>query len=67
MKTNIHLRTYLAHFFLEAEIFQTNFVQKIKTHILYSKESSPITVLEWPRGFQEVKVPSFHDNGTGWW
>ena len=23
--------------------------------------------LEWPRGFQEVKVPRFHDNGTGWW
>jgi hypothetical protein len=22
--------------------------------------------LEWPRGFQEVKVPRFHDNGTGW-
>jgi len=29
--------------------------------------SSPITGLEWPRGFQEVKVPRFHDNGTGWW
>jgi hypothetical protein len=24
-------------------------------------------LLEWPRGFQEVKVPRFHDNGTGWW
>jgi len=21
----------------------------------------------WPRGFQEVKVLRFHDNGTGWW
>jgi len=20
-----------------------------------------------PGGFQEVKVPRFHDNGTGWW
>jgi hypothetical protein len=20
-----------------------------------------------PRGFQEVKVPRFHDNGTEWW
>jgi len=29
--------------------------------------SSPVTGLEWPRGFQEVKVPGFHDNGTGWW
>jgi len=30
-------------------------------------KSSPVTGLEWPRGFQEVKVPRFHDNGTGWW
>jgi hypothetical protein len=29
--------------------------------------SSPVTCLEWPRRFQEVKVPRFHDNGTGWW
>jgi hypothetical protein len=28
---------------------------------------SPVRGLEWPRGFQEVKVPRFHDNGTGWW
>jgi len=26
---------------------------------------SPVTDLEWPRGFREVKVPRFHDNGTG--
>ena len=25
---------------------------------------SPVTGLEWPRGFQEVKVPRFHDYGT---
>jgi hypothetical protein len=30
-------------------------------------KSSPITGLQWPRGFREVKVPRFHDNGTGWW
>jgi len=29
--------------------------------------SSPVTGLEWPRGFQEVKVPRFHDNCIGWW
>ena len=22
--------------------------------------------LEWSRGFQQVKVPRFHDNGPGW-
>jgi len=30
-------------------------------------QSSPVTGLEWPRGFQEVEVPRFHDNGAGWW
>jgi len=29
--------------------------------------SSPVSGLEWPRGFQEDEVPRFHDNGTGWW
>jgi hypothetical protein len=29
--------------------------------------SSPGTGQEWPRGFQEVKVPRLHDNDTGWW
>jgi len=31
------------------------------------EESSPATGPEWPTGFQEVKVPRFRDNGTGWW
>jgi len=35
----------------------------VLVHILIS----PVTGLEWPRGFQEVKVPRFHDNGTSWW
>ena len=29
--------------------------------------SSPVTSLAWLRGFHEVKVPRFHDNGTGRW
>ena len=37
MKTNIHVWSYLAQFFLEWEMFQTIFVEKIKTHILCSK------------------------------
>jgi len=32
-----------------------------------NSKSSPVTGLEWPRGFQEVKVPRFHYNGTGIW
>ena len=33
MKTNIHFLSYLAHFFLEREMFRTKVVEKIKTHI----------------------------------
>jgi len=31
------------------------------------KKSSSVTGPKGPRGFQEVKVPRLHDNGTGWW
>jgi hypothetical protein len=31
--------------------------------ILKIKISSPVTGLEWPRGFQEVKVPMAQDDG----
>jgi hypothetical protein len=34
---------------------------------MVKRYSSSVAGLEWPRGFQEVKVPRFHDNGTGWW
>jgi len=36
-------------------------------NVACKKVSSPITGPEGPRGFQEVKVPIFRDNGTGWW
>jgi len=36
MKTYIHFWSYLAHFFLEWEMFQTNVLEEIKTHILCS-------------------------------
>ena len=31
------------------------------------KKSSPVTGLEWPRGFQQVKVLRFHKKGKGRW
>jgi hypothetical protein len=37
MKSNCHLWFYVAETFSEWEIFQWNFVQKNKTHILFSK------------------------------
>ena len=36
MKTNVHLWPYLAQFFLEWEIFQTEFVEKIETYFMFS-------------------------------
>jgi len=36
MKTNIHFVSYLVHFFLKWEMFQTKVVEKLKTHILCS-------------------------------
>jgi hypothetical protein len=36
METNMHFWSYLAQFFLEWEMFQTNVVEEIKTHILCS-------------------------------
>jgi len=35
MKTDTHFRSFLVHFFLEWEMFQTKVVEKIKTHILW--------------------------------
>jgi hypothetical protein len=36
MNVPTHFLSYLAHFFLEWEMFQTKVVEKIKTHILCS-------------------------------
>ena len=36
MQTNIHFLSYLAHFFLEWEIFESTVVEEIKTHFMFS-------------------------------
>jgi len=36
MKSNFIFLSYLAHFFLDLEMFQTNFVEIIKKHTLCS-------------------------------
>jgi hypothetical protein len=41
MKTNIHFWSYLTHFFLEWEMFQTNFVEEIKTRLVFSNYFFP--------------------------
>jgi len=50
--------------FVISDILRTSIMEvKIRDTI----KSSPVSGLEWPKGFQEVKVPRLHDNGTGWW
>jgi len=48
---------------------------KCERHFIHGKserhfiswEITPITGPEWLRGFQDVKVPRFRNNGKGWW
>ena len=50
MKINIRVWSYLAHCFLEREMFQTEAVEKIKTHIfIYSNffENSAVDEIMW--------------------
>jgi len=42
MKTDIHLREYVAEFFVEWEMFRTEAVEEIKTHFMFSNFSSKI-------------------------
>jgi hypothetical protein len=52
--------------FCKQKISVSENLEKIEMKFGTSK-SSPVTGQEGPRGFQEVKVPRFRDNGTGWW
>ena len=47
MKTNIHFGSYFIQFFLEWEMFQTHFVEKMKTRILCSVIPPPISSRLW--------------------
>jgi len=40
---------------------------RVQILVILLLKSSPVTGLEWPRGFQEAEVPRFQENGTGWW
>jgi len=49
------------------DVFSKKLPAVFARDVLYSTvKSSPVTGLERPRGFQEIKVPRFRDNGTGW-
>ena len=46
---------------LHSQLFQD------QNFIVPGEVKQPITGLDRPRGFQEVKAPRFRDNGTRWW
>jgi len=50
-----------------SEVTEQNLSVCILTHGIHKKVNKSNYRPEVPRGFQEVKVPRFHDNGTGLW
>ena len=63
MKTCVHL-WYLAEFLLQLEVFQTNIVDKIKTHVLYSVSFFPKTVSLWDNVEKYVIATQATDDNT---
>ena len=60
MKTETHFWSYLAQFFLDWKMFQTNVVEKIETHILCS-----ITFSE-NRAVYEIMWKNIVESGRPW-
>jgi hypothetical protein len=52
--------------FLKRKKIKGNRIKEEERAECRGSKSSPVTGPEWPRGFQVVKVPRFHDKGTGW-
>jgi hypothetical protein len=66
--TNEHELLILEREIKEPKCFLFKNILSRPPHVGVSgKSSSPVRGLEWSRGFQEVKVHRFHDNGTGRW
>jgi hypothetical protein len=57
---------YSRHFYRAQQTFEAVVLIAALSYV-YKRKSSPVTGLEWLREFQEVKLPRFHDNSTGWW
>jgi hypothetical protein len=49
-------------------VWNASQLKNISARNRYKCKGSPVTGLEGPREFQELKkLPRFLDNGTGWW
>jgi hypothetical protein len=64
MKTDVHLCQYVADFFSEWEMLQTNFVEKIKTYILGWLTCFPKIVPLWNNVEKCFGVGEATDDGT---
>ena len=62
-----HFPPQKKHFFLWKMSPKIN--QRLFTGFITFSKGKAVPLQAWsgPRGFQEVRVPRFHDNGTGWW
>jgi hypothetical protein len=65
MKTCVHLWQSLAEFFLQWEMFQTKFVQKIKAHFIFNHFFFPKVVSLWDnvdKYYRATATLATHDN-----
>jgi len=64
---------YKLHLYLPCLCYFSHIYHNLKStdetlcFVYYKKSKSVPLGLEWPRVFQEVKVPRFLDNSTGRW
>ena len=63
MKTKVRIWSYLAHFFLEWEVFRAKVADRIKTNILCPITCFNLTAYELMEGnFEPWKVGIFHQD-----
>ena len=68
--TEASLKYFILQVLASATLLFIVIIQTL-TEDLFTFEKNPYAPIinctpEWPRGFQEVKVPRLRDNGTGW-
>ena len=70
MKTNLLFWSYLAHFFIEWEMFQIKVVEKIKTHFVFNTplppENRAVYEIMWKNGGGRPQVTAWFMRITRW-
>ena len=66
---NVNNNTYFEGYCSSGMFHWVRVFQNVEPKTVRKKKKvkESVTALEWPTGFQEVKVHRFHDNGTEWW